>query len=78
MSTLSEEKKRAIAEDLLGSCANPDEFMDAYGVDDDLDICLAASEYGVENCEICGWWTDEWTDQYGGIVCNNCAENDAE
>ena len=68
---LTDEQKRKIAEELLGSCRLPMDLEDEYNCDD-LEIAEAASEYGVELCTVCGWWTDLWNEEEGDIVCISC------
>ncbi len=69
---LTEQQKMHIADELQNTASinTLNQLAEEFNVDD-LDILIAAEEYGVIECEQCGWFTepDDFNEEQ---ICREC------
>jgi hypothetical protein len=81
VSKLTVTQKMEIANELLGSCSGVWDlaymFLPDNPFDGDMLIEIAANEYGVYLCTVCGWWGEEHNMNFddGDVICGDCYAN---
>lgn len=68
----NEEKLKAAAAHILNTCENDVYVAEEFGVSSE-ELLEYLSEEGIERCDVCEWWCDDFADNPNfDFICNDC------